>query len=749
MTATLWLERFSQYEREFKKWEARVTKILKKYRDDSRNVNSYSAKFNILWSNVQTIVPATYSRLPKPDVSRRFRDNDPVGRVASLLLERALDFEIQHYPDYRSTMKESVMDRFLGGRGTSWARYEPHFKNVKMPSGVSPSEDVDESNEELDYECAPVDYVHWRDFGHQVARTWEEVGYVWRKLYLTRAQLVARFGDEGKKIPLDSKPDDQKDKMQESDLSRGLIYEVWDKESDKAIWVSKSLTKIIDERDDPLGLEGFFPCPKPLFATLTSDSLVPVPDYTLYQDQAQELDTLCDRIDGLTKALQVKGVYNAEIPELSRLFTEGTNNTLIPAKNWAAFSEKNGLAGAIDLVDLTPIAKALEIAYNAMDQIKAQIYEITGISDIIRGATDPRETLGAQEMKGQYATLRLKDMQTQVSQYATELLQIKAQIICGKFSPETILRMSAAEQLLEADKVHVPEAMQLLLGERAVNPDLDTPNPLRAFRIEVAADSLVQIDEQAEKQARVEFLTATGTFLKEATVAAQTAPELVPLLMEMLKFGVTGFKVGKTIEGSFDETAERLKQAAANPKPDPEAQKLQAEAQMEQQRAQAEAQKAQMDMQIKQIELQNATQSEQTNAQLAQIQEQNKRDLAELQAQVEQAKIQSTQAIAQMTDERERWKSQLDAAVKLEIASLGTGENVSKLSGDVVETATKQIMESLDLGDIRESLKGATSMLTEIRTRKPARIERDAQGNPIAVGDRKVLYENGNIAGLQ
>src|SRR3990167_8525522 len=123
-----WLAHISTYEKIYKKRETRVEKITKRYRDEERSDKDGSAKCNILWSTIETLVPATYSRVPKPDVSRRFKDNDPVGRVAGMMLERALEFEIQHYEDYRGTMKACVFDRFLGGRGTAWARYEPHIR---------------------------------------------------------------------------------------------------------------------------------------------------------------------------------------------------------------------------------------------------------------------------------------------------------------------------------------------------------------------------------------------------------------------------------------------------------------------------------------------------------------------------------------------------------------------------------------------------------------------------------------------
>lgn len=588
-----YLDAIAKYEREYKKWEDRAAKIVKRYRDEGRTNTSdaNAAKFNILWSNVQTLVPATFARVPQPDVARRFRDQDPTGRVAALLLERGLEFETQHYPDYRDTMTQVVHDRFLGGRGTAWIRYEPHFKPGVAPQSeevqITEDTEAEAPEEQLDYECAPVDYVHWKDFGHSVARTWEEVTLVWRKVYMSEAAVAERFGEEiAKKIPYDSTPEDLKraDRNAQADVKKqACVFELWDKESKVAVWLSKSMKEFLDEKPDPLKLQQFFPCPKPLYATLTNEQLVPVPDFTLYQDQANTLDTLADRAAGLVNMLQLKGVYDASAdPALARLFTEGANGNLMPVKNWAAFAEKAGLKGSVDVFDLTPIAKALEAVYLAAEQQKLQVYEIMGISDIVRGSSDPNETLGAQELKGQYASMRLRAMQADVSRFATDLLQIKAQVMCSKFAPQTLVAISAAEQLSEGDRAMVPQALALLVGpERLQDPAAESPNPLRAFRIEVNADSMIQMNEAAEKQDRMEFLTANGAFMEKAVMmaaqAGAAAPIIVPLIMEMWKFGVTGFKVGKTIEGQFDEAAEKLKAMAAQaPPPDPAAMQEQA-----------------------------------------------------------------------------------------------------------------------------------------------------------------------------
>ena len=745
-----WLDAISAYEKEFKPWEGRVEKIVKRYRDDRREGDTSQARFNILWSNVQTLRPATFSKLPQPDVARRFRDNDPVGRVASLMLERALEFEISHYPDYRATLNQSVTDRFLGGRGTAWARYEPHIRAVKQDipeDGVQVTEDVDEPDapgeEELEYECAPIDYVHWRDFGHSVARTWEEVTKVWRRVYMTRDACIERFGDElGKKIPLDSRPEDLKKSgdTQEDSASRALVYEGWDKETGTAVWISKSMKQTLDEKEDPLGLEGFFPCPQPLYATITNDSLIPVPDFTLYQDQAKELDILSDRIDGLVKALQVKGCYDASIPEIARLFTEGTNADMIPVKNWGGFAEKQGLAGAISLVDLKPIAEALREAYTAMEQVKHQVYEITGISDIIRGATQASETATAQQIKGKYATLRLKAYQDEVAVFATQCLRLKAQIMCGKFDPATLVKISAADQLSPEDQQLVPQAVQLLFGDRATDPDADLghyENPVRSFRIDIAADTLVQTDEEEEKNSRMEFLRAIGAFLKEAVPAGQQSPQLVPLMMTMLKFGVTGFKVGKTIEGAFDEAESKLKEAAANPQatpPDPAIMQAQAQQQSEQARIQHEGQVAQMKQQGEEQKLQAENQREQMRIQADQQAKQA--ELAHA-AQVEQMKVQAAAAQAQSQQQFDKWKAELEASTKIVIAQISADTAMKQTAAAGIQqaeqaaqtevkqdTGIEQMKPLMDMhGEALQAIKGVMEQMA-----RPKSVVRDAEG---------------------
>lgn len=704
--AQAWGDAIAGYEREFKKWESRSEKIIKKYRDydQSQGAANTDSSFNILWSNVQVQLPAVFSRLPKPDVSRRFRDTDPVGRVACLLLERGLEFEIDHYANYRSAMEACVLDRFLGGRGQAWVRYEPHFSPVEAAAPAEAeqiTEDAGEGyeaapDEEITKECAPVDYVNWKDFGHTIARTWEEVTAVWRRVYLDRKGLVARFGEEvGATIPLDTKPTASTSSQSMSDVEgkQACIYEIWDKSTGTALWFSKSLMRIIEEKPDPLGLTNFFPCPRPLYSTITNESLVPIPDYKYYQDQAKQLTKLQAKIDGLIDMMEVRGVYDASVPELARMFKEAGNGNLIAAKNWAAFSEKNGLAGSIDIFDIAPIVNALNVAYDQLDKVKNTIYELMGISDITRGASDPNETYGAQKLKGQYGNMRLRNQQARVTQFATELLQIKAEVMCKHFQPQTILKIAAAGQLDQVDQQLLPQALELLLGARATDPGADTADgPLAGFRVEVSTDSMIQMDEAQEKADRTEFLTAIGSFIQQALPVMQTEPQAGPLLVGLLKFGISGFKVGKTLEGMLDNTLDQMMKQAQQPppKPDPEMAKVQAQMaledkklanaqQLHQQQTQSDAALAAHEQQVQaqQNAHQNALEAERAQQQ------------AELDARLEQQRMQFDHMLAERESANAQALEQVRAQVQTLIAAMN---NANKL--EVAELAAQTTLDA-------------------------------------------------------
>lgn len=569
--AAPWIAEIEKYERAFERYTSRCEKILKRYRDEDRSGNGDRLpRLNILWSNIQTTGPALYAKTPKPEVERRFKDSDPIGRVAAETLQRCTTYSLDMY-DFDHTMR-SVRDDFqLVGRGAAWVEY---------------SEDP--------YQQVTCKYLYWKDFLYQPQRSWNDVRWVARKKYFSKKEIKVEFPAFANQIPLDAYDlkDESRPYNQENNVmpQSACIYELWDKTTKKVYYISKGVDKVLRIVEDPLGLKGFFPTPRPLFATLTSDSLEPIPDYIQYQDLAIELDEVTMRISLLTDALRVCGVYDASFHELSRLLKSRRENELIPVNNWAMFAQQNGFNGVVQYFPINDVVQALVRLYDVRQQLKSDLYEITGIADIIRGNTAPSETATAQQLKGQFAVLRLSDKQKEVQRYARDLIAIKAEIIAELFSPEMIAEMAGVQlQNIEVQQLFL-QAVQLLRND-----------VLRSFRISIETDSTLAIDESIDKQRRVEFMQAFSQFLGMASKAAETAPMLVPVMGEALTFLVRGFNAGRQLEHSIETTVQMMKddlqqKMQAPPPPNPEMIKMQ----MDQQVTQAEMELKQAELQLKQ-----------------------------------------------------------------------------------------------------------------------------------------------------
>jgi hypothetical protein len=681
--AKRWKNELKQAKREDEAWCKRGKKIVKRYRDD-RTQSFTSKRYNVLWSNIQTMLPALYGRTPRAQVERRWKDKDPVARTASTILERALQYEIDNNSDFDHSIKLAVMDRLLPGRGVAWVRFESKSVDIiqsspmESPEGEYSDEaqqpSYGEQTPEMNVETTPVDYVYWEDFRCTPARTWEEVTWCARRVYMSKEEVVKRFGEEFKDINLTHVPQGLDDMLKsgfsKSDaeaMKKAEIWEIWDKTSECVYWVAEGEDKLLDHKNDPYGLDNFWPLPRPLFATQTTETLVPVPDYVLYQDQADEIDKLTNRISLLIEAVKVVGVYDASQAGIQRMLNEGFDNQLIPVDSWAAFSEKGGVKGTIDFLPLDQTIQALNQCYQAREQAKQVVYDVTGLSDIIRGSSVASETATAQQIKGQYASMRLKRMQMDVAVFASELLRIKAQLMCDLYSPENLIQMSGI--MGTDDAPYAEQAIQLMKSE-----------PARSFRIEVASDSLVEMDEQAEKASRTEFMQAFGTTMRDALPMAQQVPEMAPLIGEVLQFVVRTFKGGRSLESALETTIEKMNAPKEPQGPSPEQQQAEAMQQMEQA-------KMQQTMQAEQMKLQSAQQMEQMKAQTT--------------AQVEQFKAEQAMMLEQMKQqaetERQAYKAQLDAQTKLQIAEMQTQAQMKPVNQFTVDSGGKfdEIAETL------------------------------------------------------
>ncbi len=317
--------------------------------------------------------------------------------------------------------------------------------------------------EEIESEQWVMDYVHWRDFGWTPgARTWAEVYCVWRKVYMTRSELVGRFGKEiGDAIRLDysgpkSQGQDSQNKEQQF-YKKATIYEIWDSTNRRTCWLAKSYDgDLLDDRPYPLKLSGRFPCQKPVFATQTNTTVAAVPDYLMYQDQAQEMDRLTQRLYVMMDALQVKFLYPGNSPEIQKLLQDAGELDGIPIETSLLQTVNGDLSKLVWFWPVDVLIKAMNELLAARERVKQDAYEITGISDIARGATDPNETATAQQLKAQTGAVRVRDRQQNFAQFVRDGLRIGSDIIVNHFTPESIAQVCDLKTVPESDWVKGP-----------------------------------------------------------------------------------------------------------------------------------------------------------------------------------------------------------------------------------------------------------------------------------------------------
>jgi hypothetical protein len=493
-----------------KDWRLEAEKIVKRYRGEETSRNRY----NVLWANTDVLLPAIYNSKPDPDVRRRFRDSDVIGKAVGEVLERSL-YVVCDGDATDDSLKADVLDALLGGRGVSRVRYVPKLAQqgstepTKSPQDTDEDEEDDEnaaaavdlegdsdegggsepvepdegSYEQVEYEQVALEHVDWQDFAHGYGRVWDEVEWEGFRHELTRTDAEKLLGKEaikGIKFSPEQVSDDKKYHEEAATVSKvAEFWEIWDKTGELVFFLHEDLKRRLypvdsPDGEPPLQLEGFFPTPKPLILVPNTGSLIPTPMFHLYEDQANALDALSYRIDKIIKALRLRGLYDSKLAEIPDLLA-GEDNQLTPVQNAQQWADAGGIDKAITWMPVDQAVKVLEALYEARTRQKAVIDELTGIADIVRGTTDPDETLGAQELKSGYFSIRHWRLQNEVKRYGRDLLRLAAQVMAQKFGVDTFQAMTDLKFPMQADKVAMLAKLQMLMQPPPILPPPGVP----------------------------------------------------------------------------------------------------------------------------------------------------------------------------------------------------------------------------------------------------------------------------------
>ncbi len=549
-----------------------------------------------------------YGQLPKVDVSREYADaDDDTARVASLILHRMLNNCVADPgDDYVTLLKEILQDRLVPGLGCARIRYDFYTEDNEIPA-INGTRYNEENGEEEEYELAagytetvivdedcPVDYVHWRDVRWGYSRTWADIPWIAFRSFLTKKQVKARWGEKVAKLirysHVQASEREYSTKSTDHDPEpKAKVWEIWHKVSKKVFWWSEGYDKTLEDKKDTLRLDGFWPCPPFFAANITTTSYIPTPDFYIAQDLYNEIDRLQSRISKITEAVKVVGVYDKSAEGVQRMFQEGIENDLIPVDNWAMFAEKGGIAGQIDWLPIKEVAEVLGILRGVRDETISLLYQVTGMSDILRGAGSTgsqRISAAEQQLKAQFGSVIIQAMQDEFAQFASDLMRLKAEVISKHYSPETIIKQSNI--MHTADAQHAQKAIELIK-----QPDM------LEWRINVRPETVAMVDYAQLRAERTEYLTALATFMQSSAPLIEKEPAAAPFLTELMKWGLAGFKGSREIEGVIDRALEAMskpKEQEQDPQAEADAAKQQAEMQKIQLKMQQDQQKHQMEM---------------------------------------------------------------------------------------------------------------------------------------------------------
>lgn len=600
-------EKLLAAQKERKKTDKSAISAFKRYRDERNNENVGARHYNIFYEVADTKLAALYSNIPKPTVDRRFSDaDDHVGRVGGIVLARNLEVE-NECGNFNGELTNILKDYVIAGMGVGWARLEEESAMQPQPALPQPPLVHPETGAVLHLPPVPqpdvevktkqeacIDHVAWDDFFWAPSKTWTLCPWVARRIPMTKqdiearfahcchAQVLAELGYE-KNASKDAEKGLQPQNQTEETVD---VFELWDKTRKLVFWFAKDAPMPLDVQHDTNEFEGFFPTPLPPLGRFDTSNTQPISDYSLVKGKYAELDELNMRTVSLSRAMGIKFVYDASNEELRDLYTTALENQGVPVKNWNTFMEKGGLAGGINFAPLNEIAAAFAGASEQLDRIKQQIFDLEGISDILRGVATPYETATATTAKMASSFGRFSTKQADVAKYISQLMRLKSHLICKFYEPQII--MGRIGNLQQADQQYIPPALQLLKDEQ-----------VRGYRLNVSVDSLQLPNWNTEKAERTSAVTAIFAGIQQVAPVLGQAPELGPFAFAALKWAVAGFKGSEEIQGILDSCLDTFMADQQQKQGQP------AQPTPEQIKAQAAQMQAQTTLQVAQMKAQN------------------------------------------------------------------------------------------------------------------------------------------------
>ncbi|MEE6207596.1 MAG: hypothetical protein VZR95_06045 [Alphaproteobacteria bacterium] len=557
-----WLKRISKAEKNYADYHDLVKEIREYYKNERKRNKS-----NLFWSSIETLKPFLYFKAPKVYVERKSKNANDVERVAASILEKTLEWDLEQF-DFDSAIKYARNDYLLSGCGILLEKYTPAFKKVMLDNTGKTVDLLDSEKIETVY-IDPVDFIA----DSEKVGIWENCTWVARVVNMTKQEVVAQFGEELQAY-IDADKDDENKNTR--------VYEIWDKIGKKVLYICQDFNDRILKTKEMPDLVSGYPMPKPIYCTLTNDSLIPVPDYVEIKTLLDELDGVNSRMRLTMQALKVTGCYDNSFPELANILDKDVS--LLSVSDFTKLKEKGGLSGIVDFMPIGQYIEALQGLSERRAQLTQTIYEITGVSDIMRGSSDPKETATAVQKKTNFGTLRNQDRQNDMQRFITDLLKIKAEMICEMFREETLIRFADSD----VDDKTKKQAIMLL-----------RENKTRDLCIGIETETGFQQDNTQEKT--LEAVKIINELVARSFEFVSAQPSLLPLYKQLTQSVVSTLPNTRQFEPVIDEVFNKIGIELAQPdQPDEQNQEDILKAQNEMAKTKLQAQKNANDLAIKQ-----------------------------------------------------------------------------------------------------------------------------------------------------
>ena len=509
---------------------------------------------------------------PMPGLPQAAPNRPPQEAIetAASIMEKVLEIVVEDEHS-NEAIKLAVKDVLLPGRGVCRVRWKPEMeeKPVLAGDGMTPLPMGGEAGAEpvtqeiKIWEAVGDEYVYWEDLLVDPVRQAADTDWIAFRHLFTQKQLEAEFtgSPQYEDLKLRNKLGDIVKWTEEAaaksavgggapmksaeklgdHVKKAMVWEIWSRRTREIIWFIREVSGIVLRVDpDSLGLQGFYPIPVPMLAIRTSDTRIPRAFFDLYARLAADLDETSERISALTKQIKVRGGYNSASKEIAGIL-RADDGKMIPVDGVDMLT--GGLQNHLWMVPVDLWVSALDKLYLAREQQKQAIYEIMGISDIMRGATKASETATAQRIKGSMGVSRLEDAKQQSDNFVRDLLRLKAEIIGQNFSPETIEAMTG--------EAVTPDVLDILRSDFQ-----------RVCAIDIEADSTIAVDEQQEQQAMAMIMQSVSAVMGGAQQMLQGGilppPLIMNLSLEMLKMFLHPVRYSRGVVQMINDFQEQL-----------------------------------------------------------------------------------------------------------------------------------------------------------------------------------------------